>query len=181
VIRETLLPHRQFCFQSKRKSTLYELYGTFQRHIAGRRDQKMQMIGHNHELVEEIPTLRAIIEEGLQQELCVRFESEQWVALRSHDRDEECAIRSHVYRLRAPISKACSYVTYTHIKIPVLNKPPGLKALTCLPLHGQEGPLFHELLRASATIGQNLRRLRPFQLTISLRAPTTPSTSSTVL
>jgi len=62
MIRKTRLPDRQTRLQSKRKPSLDELHSPLQRYLIRRCNQGMEMIGHNHKVMEQIFPLLAIVE-----------------------------------------------------------------------------------------------------------------------
>jgi len=53
VIRKTLLPNRAMKFQPMRKSTFDELHDPLQGNLRGRRQQGVDMIGHDNELMQK--------------------------------------------------------------------------------------------------------------------------------
>jgi len=65
MIRKALLPDGKFGLETIREFPLYKLNCAFQRQIVRGRDEKVQMIGHYHEFMQEIFLLRAIIEQSV--------------------------------------------------------------------------------------------------------------------
>jgi hypothetical protein len=65
MIREAGLPHRDLRFQAKRKCALDELYSLLQRNLGRRRDQYMNVVGHDHEVMKKIFPLPAVMLENI--------------------------------------------------------------------------------------------------------------------
>ncbi len=69
MICKTRLPDRQTRLQPKRKSSLDELNRSLQRYLGRRRNQRMKMVGHDHEIMQEISALFAIVEEDIDEQI----------------------------------------------------------------------------------------------------------------
>lgn len=76
MIRETRLPDRKLRHQAKRKSSLDELYSPLQRHIRGRSDEGVHVVGHDHEVMKKIFPLAAVPKENIDQQIsgCIALE-----------------------------------------------------------------------------------------------------------
>jgi len=69
VIRKAGLPDRKARLQSKREPSFDELDRSLQRYFICGRDQRVQVIGHDYELVQEEFALFAIVEEDVYQQV----------------------------------------------------------------------------------------------------------------
>jgi hypothetical protein len=69
MICKTRLPGRQTRPQSERESSLDELNRSLQRYLSRRRNQRMKMVGHDHEIMQEISALFAIVEEDIDEQI----------------------------------------------------------------------------------------------------------------
>ena len=69
MICKTRLPDRQTRLQSERESSLDELNRSLQRYLIRRRNQRMKMVGHDHEFVKQIFALLAIVEEHIDEQI----------------------------------------------------------------------------------------------------------------
>lgn len=94
MIRETRLPYRKLRFQAKRKSPLDELNGPLQRYLGCRRDQRVNVVGHDHEVMQKIFPLAAVMEENIDEQIrsCVALEESS--TLCGDGGDEKRAIHS---------------------------------------------------------------------------------------
>ena len=78
--------------KAMRESSLDELNRLLQRNLLRRRDERMEMIGHDDEFVQQIFALRAIVQQGFHEECCGRIVTKDWTPLRSDGCDKKCAI-----------------------------------------------------------------------------------------
>jgi hypothetical protein len=92
MIAETCLPHRPAEFQAERESSFDKLHGTFQRDLVCGREQRMEMIGHDHEFMKQIFPLITIMSEGFDQEIGGRCAPEDRLAVSGDRGDEEDAV-----------------------------------------------------------------------------------------
>lgn len=69
MICETRLPYRTLRLQAKRKSSLDELDSPFQRYFGRRSDQRMKVVGHDHEVMEKIFPLAAVMKEDVDKQV----------------------------------------------------------------------------------------------------------------
>jgi len=69
MIRKTSLPDRQTRLQSKRESSLDKLHRPLQRYFIRRRNQRMEVVRHDHEFMQQIFALFAIVEENINQQI----------------------------------------------------------------------------------------------------------------
>ncbi len=69
MIRKASLPNRQTRLQPKRKPSLDELNSPLQRYLIRRRYQRMEVVGHDHEFMQEILALFAIVEEDVNEQI----------------------------------------------------------------------------------------------------------------
>ncbi len=92
MIRETCLPDREVRLQSERESSLDELNRSLQRAFRRGCDQRMKVIGHDDKVMEPIFTLRAAVEEHVDEEVGGGDALEFAPAVGGDGRDEKCAI-----------------------------------------------------------------------------------------
>jgi hypothetical protein len=69
MIRKASLPDRQTRLQSKRESSLDELHRPLQRYFIRRRNQRMEVVRHDHVFMQEIFALYAIVEENINEQV----------------------------------------------------------------------------------------------------------------
>jgi hypothetical protein len=69
MIRETRLPYRALRLQTKRKPTLNELDGLLQRNLRCRRDQRMEVVWHDHEIMKKILSPAAVMLEYIDKQV----------------------------------------------------------------------------------------------------------------
>src|ERR1017187_3949736 len=69
MIRKPRLPDRQTRLQSKRESSLDELDRPLQRYLGRRRDQRMEVVGHDHKLMNQIFALVAVAEKDIDEQV----------------------------------------------------------------------------------------------------------------
>jgi len=69
MIRETRLPHRRLRLQAKRKSSLDELNSLLQGNLGCRRDQRVEVVGHDHEVMQKIFPLAAVMLEDINEQI----------------------------------------------------------------------------------------------------------------
>jgi len=108
---EAAHPHVELALQAEGESALDELHRFFKRNIRSRRDQRVEMVGHDDEGVQEKSPLTAIVEDGLFKQFRRGRDLEKAAALR---RDSGDQIRSsflwgqaHVSRINErPVAKA---------------------------------------------------------------------------
>jgi len=95
MIRETRLPDRRTRFQTVRESSFDELHGPLKRNLRRGREQRVDVVGHDHELVEKKFPLITIMRESFDQEAGRCLQSKDWTALRGDGGDEEDAVGVH--------------------------------------------------------------------------------------
>jgi len=69
MIREARLPYRQLRLQAKRKTSLDELDSPLQRCLRCRRDQRVNVVGHDHEIMKKIFPLAAVMLEDVNEQI----------------------------------------------------------------------------------------------------------------
>jgi len=85
---EAAHPDIQLAFQAKGEASLDELHGLFERNIRSRRNQSMEMVGHDDERVQKKLPLIAVAEDGLLKQFCRGRDLEEAAALRRHSGDQ---------------------------------------------------------------------------------------------
>jgi len=95
MIGETSLPHGPAPLEAKRGASLDELRRPFQRNLLRRCDQQMQVIGHDHEFMQKIFSLVAIMRQRFEQKISRCIATEDRLAVSSNRCDEENAISIH--------------------------------------------------------------------------------------
>lgn len=88
---EAVFPNRRFGFETERESALDELHGLFDGDVRGRRDEEMDVIGHEDEGMDRIATLSAVVVHQTDQEIRVGVGLEGAAAVRGDGGDEEGA------------------------------------------------------------------------------------------
>ncbi len=83
--------YSEFSLGPKRKAAFDVLQGFFQRNIFRRSEDKMEMVGHNDELVQEEATPGAIVLQNIDQESSHFLGLENWASSFGHGRDEKRA------------------------------------------------------------------------------------------
>jgi hypothetical protein len=81
---EAAHPHTQLVFPAKGEAALDELHGLFQRNVWGRRDQSVEMVGHDDKGMQQESSLTAVIEESLLQQFRSGGDLEDTAALCRH-------------------------------------------------------------------------------------------------
>ena len=95
MICEAWLPDVAALVVTVGESSFDELHGTLQGNLFGRREQRVEVVGHDDELVEKEFPLIAIVRQGVDQEPCGRVAAEDRKTLDSDGGDEENAFGSH--------------------------------------------------------------------------------------
>jgi hypothetical protein len=106
MIRETRLPNRRPRFQPIRKSSLDELHDSLQRNLRRRRQQRVHVIGHDHEFVEKEFSLIPIMRKSFDQKPGHCVAPENRLAIRSYGCDKEDAVGVHV-EMVGPMGDPC--------------------------------------------------------------------------
>jgi len=88
---KAVLPDRHARFETERESTLDELHGLFEGDVLCRRDQDMNVIGHEDECVELVASFGAVVFEQVEEKVRVRVGLKEAAAIRGHGGDEEGA------------------------------------------------------------------------------------------
>lgn len=113
ALAEAARPYIQLAFQAEGKTSLDELHGFFKRDLRSRRDESVEMVGHDHECVQKELPLTVIVENGsLEQFRCGR-DLKKAATLRRRGGDWVCSSFSwgnpHVCRItEQPGAKATS-------------------------------------------------------------------------
>ena len=92
MVRETCLPHGRVRFQAIRKSSFEELHGPLQRNLLSGRQQRVEVVGHDHEFVEQKFSFVAIVRQRFDHKVSRCLPAKDWTALGGDGRDEEDAI-----------------------------------------------------------------------------------------
>jgi hypothetical protein len=94
MVREALLPYESsLCLtEPERKPAFDQLQRAFKRNFRSGREEKVQMIGHDYELMQDIPHLLAIMEQHVHHQFGRLSMAEQGCALPGHSCNEECSI-----------------------------------------------------------------------------------------
>jgi len=95
MIREARLPDGAAIFQAIRESSFDELHGMLQGDFFRRSEQRMDVVGHNDEFVEQEFSSVAVVREGVKQESSGCFPAKDWTALDGDGGDEEDAVGVH--------------------------------------------------------------------------------------
>ncbi len=76
VIRETRLPRWAFRLQAEGESSFDELHGALQRNLRRGHQERMDVIGHDHEFMEKKFLMGAIVRESVDQQFggCITTE-----------------------------------------------------------------------------------------------------------
>ena len=69
--RETWLPHAQFGFQPEGKSSFHVLHGLFERDVFRRREEQVDVIGHQDEGMKAITAFCAIFPKNVKEKFSV--------------------------------------------------------------------------------------------------------------
>src|SRR5258708_28286661 len=97
VVRESSLPYLSFAANDAaefvRVSAFDQLDRALKAYVTGRRQQEMNVFGHNNEGVQFVPSLATISVKRLQEEPHVRFDNEQSATLQCRERHEISARR----------------------------------------------------------------------------------------
>ena len=74
MVHKAFLPYfereMKFPFRAKRETTFDELECLFHRYFRCGRQQQMEVIGHDDEVMQEKPPLSSILSKNIQQKLC---------------------------------------------------------------------------------------------------------------
>ena len=84
-------PEREFLLGAEGKSTFDVLSGFFQRYVCRRRDDQMEMVRHNHELMQKVAALATIVLKNIEKQSCHLLFSKDGTASVCYGRDKECA------------------------------------------------------------------------------------------
>ena len=84
-------PERQFPFDPKRKSAFDVLTNFFQRDVRRGRDNQMEVVRHNHELMQEIAALATIVLHNVKKQACHFLFLEKRMPSVRDGRDKKCA------------------------------------------------------------------------------------------
>jgi len=84
-------PESQFSFGTEGKSAFDVLTSFFQRYVCRRRDNQMEVVRHNHELMQEIAALATIILKNVEKQSCHPLFLEDRTASVRYGCDKECA------------------------------------------------------------------------------------------
>lgn len=95
MIREARLPDGATIFQAIRESSFDELHGPFQRDFLRRTEQRVDVIGHDDEFMEQEFSSVAVVREGVYQESSSCFPAKDWTALDGDGGGEENAVGVH--------------------------------------------------------------------------------------
>jgi len=95
MIRETRLPYRRPRFKTVRESSFDELHGPLQSNLRRGREQRVDVIGHDDEFVQQKFSCIAIVRESFDQEAGRCLPPEDWTALRGDGGDEKDAVGVH--------------------------------------------------------------------------------------
>ncbi len=95
MIRETRLPDGTALLMAIRKSPLDELHDALERNLFSRREQRVEVIGHDDEFVKKKLTLVAIMRENLDQESGSRIMAKDRKPLNGVGRNEEYPVGIH--------------------------------------------------------------------------------------
>ena len=85
---EAVFPNGHFGFETERESALDELDSLFDGDIRGRREDQVEMVGHENEGVELVALFGAVVAEELEQEVRVRVSLEEAAAIRGDGGEE---------------------------------------------------------------------------------------------
>jgi hypothetical protein len=77
-------PHVELTFEAEGEATVDKLHGFFKRDVRSGRDQRMKMIGHQNEGMQEELPLFTVVEDGFLQQFGRGRDLEEAVALRGH-------------------------------------------------------------------------------------------------
>jgi len=78
--------------EAEGEASFDELHNAFEREIFGGCEEHVEVIGHDHEIVQEIVVLGAVMENGVDEESGGGFASKESLALMGDRCDEEGAI-----------------------------------------------------------------------------------------
>ena len=82
--------------EAEGEASFDELHDAFQRKIIGGCDERVEVVGHDHEIVEKIFVLRAVVKNGFDEKLGGGFAMEESLALMRDGCDEEGAIHKGI-------------------------------------------------------------------------------------
>ena len=85
---EAAFPDIELTFEAEGEATFDKLHGFFERDVGSGGDDRVKMIGHENEGVQEEFSLSTIVEDGLLQQFCRGRDLEEAAALRGHGGDE---------------------------------------------------------------------------------------------
>src|SRR5439155_9234299 len=93
MVCEALLPYgSSLCLTEPiRKPAFDQLQGAFKRNVRFGCEEKVQMIGHDHELVQNIPHLLAIMHQHVHHQFGLRLATEERCAVPGYACNEECS------------------------------------------------------------------------------------------
>ena len=143
MIGETRLPYRRTTVQPIRKTSFDELNGPLQRNLRGRRDQQMQVIGHDHEFMQKEFPFVAIMRERFDQELGSCLLPKDWKALGGNGSDEEYAVGVHLAMVAGWERVVCERCHNLRRGIPKRYTGPKGRFFLSACNAALEGPLFH--------------------------------------
>src|ERR1017187_2979540 len=111
---ETALPHVVLALQAEGEATLDELHRFFKRYISGGRDERMKMVRHDHDGMQEELSLTAIVEDCLLKQFGCCGDLKKAAALRGHGgyeiRPGFLRCESHLRSINErPVAKATSF------------------------------------------------------------------------
>jgi hypothetical protein len=84
-------PERQFLLGTEGKSAFDVLTGFFQRDVCSRRDNQMEVVRHNHELMQKVAALRTIVLKNVEKQAGHFLFLEKRAPSVRNGRDKECA------------------------------------------------------------------------------------------
>ena len=85
---EAAHPNIELALQAEGEAALDELHGFFKRNVRSRRNQSVEMVGHDDECVQEKSSLAAIVEDGLLKQFRSGRDLKKSAALRGHSGDQ---------------------------------------------------------------------------------------------
>ena len=94
MVRETLLPNVT-TLQAKRESPLDELNGTFEGNFFRGCEQKMNVVGHDHEFVQQIFPFVSVTRKRVNQEIGGCIAAKNWKSSGRDRSDKERAVEVH--------------------------------------------------------------------------------------
>src|SRR5436305_3827653 len=84
-------PERQFLLGTEGKAAFDVLTGFFQRYVCRWRDNHMEVVRHNHELMQEVAALATIVLKNVEKQACHLLFFEERIPSVRDGRDKECA------------------------------------------------------------------------------------------